>query len=65
MSFSIDRTTAEWLVDLLEKCDPKESGTWRFDLASEIRQEFGMVTLEREKSYIKELQKDAPDENQD
>lgn len=44
----IDRNEAEWLVNLLEECDPKKSGTWRFDLASEIRTLFGMVSREEE-----------------
>lgn len=44
----LTRTEAEWLVDLLEKCDPKKVGTWRHDLASEIRTLFGMIPREDE-----------------
>ena len=47
--WTLTRTEAENLVDLLEDCDPKEVGTWRHDLASELRELFGMVSLEEEK----------------
>ena len=50
----ITRQEGEWLVDLLEKCDPKKEGSWRHDLASEIRELFGMVTLEQEMKARKE-----------
>lgn len=42
---SLTRTEAEWLVALLEDCNPKTVGTWRHDLADEIRYEFGMGEL--------------------
>lgn len=41
-NLSLTRDQAEWLVDLLEYCDPKTEGSWRHDLASEIREQFGM-----------------------
>ena len=47
-NISISRDEAEWLVDLLEKCDRKTEGSWRFDLADQIRETFGMVTREQE-----------------
>lgn len=40
---SITRDEAENLVDLLEDSDPKVTGSWRYGLADEIRQRFGMV----------------------
>lgn len=42
----LSRDEAEWLVDLLEKCDLESEGTWRMDMASEIRKLFGMCTRE-------------------
>lgn len=47
-NLKLARTEAEWLVDLLEDCDPKKEGTWRHDLAAEIRDLFGMTTREEE-----------------
>jgi hypothetical protein len=55
----LTRTEAEWLVDLLEDCDPKKTGTWRHDLASEIRTLFGMVSLEEEKKTCMKKKKNA------
>jgi len=43
-SIELNRTTAEDLVDLLESCDPKKEGTWRWDLADDVRAAFGMVS---------------------
>lgn len=48
---TLTRTEAESLVDLLEDCSPVEVGTWRHNLAHEIRELFGMVDLAREKQY--------------
>lgn len=45
---ALSRSQAEWLVDLLENCDPKEAGTWRHEMAAEIREAFGMATREQE-----------------
>lgn len=45
-NLQLTRTEAEWLVDLLEACDPLQEGTWRHDLAAEIRELFGMVPQE-------------------
>lgn len=42
------RTEAEFLVDLLEDCDPTKEGTWRHDMAAEIRHIFGMCSYEEE-----------------
>lgn len=41
-NLTLVRTEAEWLVDLLEKCDPVKEGSWRYDMASEVRRLFGM-----------------------
>ena len=48
---SLTRNEGEWLVDLLENCDQKKEGSWRFDLADEIRKKFGMVSREEELRY--------------
>lgn len=53
-AIKITRDEAEWLVDLLEDCDPEKVGTWRHNLASEIRLVFGMVTAEQEKELRKQ-----------
>lgn len=45
---SMSRDDAENLVDLLELCDPVKVGTWRHDLAANIREVFGMTTREQE-----------------
>lgn len=45
----LSRNEAEDLVILLEDCDPKQIGTWRHDIAAQIRQNFGMVSFEEEK----------------
>ena len=42
------RTEAEWLIDLLESCNPLEEGTWRHDMASDIRNLFGILSREEE-----------------
>lgn len=44
----MSRDDAENLVDLLEDCDPSKVGTWRHDLAANIREAFGMTTREQE-----------------
>jgi hypothetical protein len=44
------RTEAEWLIDLLESCDPEEEGSWRHDMADDIRKLFGMVSYEIEQT---------------
>jgi hypothetical protein len=49
------RTEAENLMDLLEDCDPKKEGTWRFDIADQIRETFGMCTRERSMEIDKKL----------
>ena len=46
----LDRTEAENLVDLLEDCDPKKVGTWRHDMADDIRKLFGMISLKKERA---------------
>ncbi len=40
---ALTRNEAEWLVDLLEDCNPVETGTWRIDMAAEVRELFGMA----------------------
>jgi hypothetical protein len=45
-TISLSRDEAEWLVDLLEECDPKLVGSWRFALAEEIRFAYGMTVLD-------------------
>ncbi len=52
---SLTRTQGEALVDLLEDCDPLVVGTWRHDIAADIRQAFGMVPLYRQTELIKIL----------
>lgn len=52
---TLGRTEAEWLVDLLENCDPAIVGTWRHDMAKDVRGLFGMCSLEQEKENIKKL----------
>lgn len=47
-SLELNRNEAESLVDLLENCDPAETGTWRHDMAAEIRVLFGMNSREEE-----------------
>jgi len=46
-NLGLTRDEAEGLVDLLEDCDPKLEGTWRFDLSIQIRELFGMTLVER------------------
>lgn len=46
------RTEAEWLVDLLEDCDPAKIGTWRHLMAAEVRELFGMCSLEEERRRV-------------
>lgn len=48
-TLKLDRTTADELVELLENCDPKLEGTWRYDLSADIRTEFGMMSREERK----------------
>lgn len=48
-NLSITRDEAEQLVDLLEGSEPPSPGTWRFNLADEIRELFGMVPREKQK----------------
>lgn len=47
-NLTLGRTEAKWLVELLEDCDPKVAGTWRHDMAAEVRELFGMAPLEIE-----------------
>lgn len=49
-NLTLTRDDAENLVDLLENCDPKKEGYWRHILAADIREMFGMISLEDEKS---------------
>lgn len=47
-SIIIDRNEADWLIELLEDCDPTKVGTWRHDIAAEIREQFGYPTRDQE-----------------
>lgn len=49
----LGRDEAEWLVDLLEDCDPNKEGSWRFTMARDIRNLFGMISLEAEREKKK------------
>lgn len=52
-TLELTRDEAENLVDLLELGDPKTEG-WRFSVASDVREIFGMVSREEElKNYPK------------
>lgn len=54
----LNRTQAEWLVDLLEEgCDPAKHGSWRHDLSAEIRLLFGMCTREESEFVAEQLKK--------
>jgi len=44
----LTRTEAEDLVELLENCDKKVVGSWRHDIADDIRKLCGMYSLEEE-----------------
>ena len=56
-NLALTRDEAEWLVDLLEDCDPVKVGSWRHDIATELRELFGMVGCGQEKI----LRKNPPD----
>jgi len=56
-ALELTRNEAEWLVDLLEDCDPKAVGSWRHDLAAEIRTLFGMVQLKDQPASSPDLSK--------
>lgn len=60
----LTRTEAEWLVDLLESCDPEKEGTWRRAMAADIRDLFGMATREEEtkhrRHHVAEFDSPAP-----
>jgi hypothetical protein len=49
-NLTLVRTEAEWLIELLESCDPERVGSWRHDMADDIRKLFGMVSLEIEQT---------------
>jgi hypothetical protein len=52
-NLTLVRTEAEWLIELLESCNPEEVGSWRHDMADDIRKLFGMVSreIEQEKTH--------------
>lgn len=50
-NLALSRNEAERLVELLEDCDPKVAGTWRHDMAAEVRELFGMATREQETDW--------------
>lgn len=45
----LGRDEAEWLIDLLEDCDLNKEGSWRFTMARDIRNLFGMISMEAER----------------
>lgn len=45
-TIELSRDEAEWLVDLLEDCDPFREGAWRALLAAQIRDAFGMCSMD-------------------
>ena len=54
---TLGRTEAEWLVDLLEEADPRNTGIWRIELSRKIRASFGM----REMQNFDKVKSDAID----
>jgi hypothetical protein len=56
-SVELTRDEAERLVDLLEDCDLKVVGTWRHAIAEDIREAFGMITLDEERRLLAQLDK--------
>lgn len=60
----MSRDDAENLVNLLEACDPAKVGSWRHDLAANIREVFGMVTLDQE-AMLKPERKEASEAIED
>lgn len=52
----LSRTQADALLDLLEDCDPAVVGTWRHDLADEIRTAFGYCSIAESKRRDAEKQ---------
>jgi len=54
---TLTRDEAEALVDLLEDCNPETQGTWRFNIADELRELFGMCSRERSMKIKAEAEK--------